>query len=45
MHTDGIAPELPTQLSDGLHERGAFNVADGAAHFGDDKVKIPFIFP
>ena len=39
MHTDGIAAELPAELPDGFHEGCAFDVADGAAHFGDDEVE------
>ena len=39
MHTHGITSELPAQLSDGFHEGGTLDVADGAAHFGDDEVE------
>ncbi len=39
MHTYGIASELPAQLTDGFHEGGTLDVADGAAHFGDDEVE------
>ena len=39
MHTHGIATQLPTQLSDGLHKWCALDVADGASHLGDDEVK------
>ena len=40
VYADGIAPQFPPQLSDGLHERRTLDVANGAAHLGDDKVVI-----
>ena len=40
MHADRIAPQLPAQLSDGLHKRCTLDVANGAAHFSDDKVEL-----
>ena len=42
MHTHRIAPQFPPQLPDGLHERCTLNVADSAAHLGDDKVIVTF---
>ena len=38
MHAHGVLAQLPAQLSDGFHEGGTLDVADGAAHFGDDEV-------
>ncbi len=40
MHTDGVAPQLPAQLTDGLHEGSALNVADGASDLRDDKIQV-----
>ena len=42
MDTHRITPQLPAQLSDGLHERCTLDVADGASHFGDDEIIIAF---
>ena len=39
MYAYGIAAQLVTQLSDSLHKWGTLNVADGAAHLGNDKVE------
>ena len=39
---DGIAALLPAELTDGFHERGALDVADGPADFRDDEIEIPF---
>ena len=39
VHAYRIAPQLPAQLTDSLHERSTLNVAYGASHFGDDKVE------
>ena len=36
----GVATQLPAQLADGLHKGSALNVADGAAHLGDDEVEL-----
>ena len=36
----GIAAQFPAQLTDGLQVRGTLNVSDGAANFGDNKVKL-----
>ena len=39
MYAYGVATQLIAQLSDGLHKWGTLNVADGAAHLGNDKVE------
>ena len=40
MYTHRITTQLPAQLTDGLHEGRTLNVANGAAHLGDDKIKF-----
>ena len=44
VNADSVATQLPAQLTDGLHEGGAFDVADGAAHLGDDEVELLVLF-
>ena len=44
MHTHGITSQFPAQLTDCLHERCTFDIADGAADFSDDKIQ-PLIQP
>ena len=39
VYTHRITSQLPSQLSDGLHKRRTLNVADGAADFGNNKIK------
>ena len=38
VYADSLSAQLPSQLSDSLHERCTLYVADGTAHFGDDEV-------
>ena len=40
---DGPPAQLPAELPDGFHERGAFDVADGTADFRDDEVEIAIL--
>ena len=39
MYAYGIAAQLVAQLSDGLHEGCALDVADGASHLGNDEIE------
>ena len=40
VYAHGVATEFPFELSDGFKEGRAFDVADGAADFGDDEVVL-----
>ena len=40
MYAHGVATQFPFELSDGFKEGRAFDVADGAADFGDDEVVL-----
>ena len=41
MDAEGVLTQFPPQLSDGLQERSTFNIADGSANLGNDKVELP----
>ena len=40
MHTHGIAPQLPFQLTDGFQERGTLDVADSTANLRNHEIII-----
>ena len=40
MHTHGITPQLPAQLSDGLHERRTLDVADSTTHLCNHEIQL-----
>ena len=40
MYAHGVATQFPFELSDGFEEGRAFDVADGAADFGDNEVVL-----
>ena len=42
VHTNGIAPQLPSKLTDSFHERRTLYVADGAAHLCNDEIQFLF---
>ena len=43
MNVDGILAHLPTQLTNGFHERRTLNVTDGSANFGNNKIVMVFL--
>ena len=43
MNVDGVLAHLPTQLTNGFHERRTLNVTDGTANLSDDEVVMIFL--
>ena len=40
MYVDAVSAHLPTQLTDTLDKRKAFDIADSTTYLGNDKVEI-----